>query len=86
MAADQSVYIAVQLVVTPSRIRQVEELAMFDRERLELTIRAKWLEELCSSPRVCAQNHSFALLIADHAFIDKPSQECIGTVEEGFKP
>ena len=85
MAADKSLYIAVPLVVSPSRVRQIEQLAMFDGERLELTIRAEGLQKLGSSSRVCAQNHAIALLIADHAFMDKVSQECIGTVEERFK-
>ena len=43
MTADKRLFITVYLVVSPCRVRQVEELAMFNRERLELTASAEGL-------------------------------------------
>ena len=59
---------------------------MFNGKRLELTFSIERFQELCSSARVCAQSHLLALIIADHAFLHKPSQESIGAIKERFEP
>lgn len=85
MAADESLYVAVDLVVSPSRVRQVEEFAMFDGKRLELTIRAEGLQKLCLSPWVPAQNHLFALIVTDKPLFDQFFENRISRVKERFK-
>lgn len=85
MAADESVYISIPFVVSPSWVRQLEELATFNRERLKLTIRMEGLEELCSSSRVCAQNHPFSLVVPDGLLVYELRENLIGAVEERFE-
>ena len=85
MASDQGLYVTVQLVVSPSGVRQVEEFAAFDGKRLELTVDTEGLQKLCSLSRVCAQDHPFSLLVADDPLMDQFFENSISAVEERFK-
>jgi hypothetical protein len=85
VTATKRFHIVIQLVVSPRRVRQLEQLATFDCERLELTFSCEGLEKLRASSWVGAQNHPFALIGAHHSLIDHLHENLIGTIKEEFK-
>ncbi len=78
-------HIAILLVVTPRRVRQLEQLATFDCERLELTFPCEGVEKLRASSWVGAQNHPFAFIGAQDSLIDHFPENLIGRIKEWFK-
>jgi hypothetical protein len=85
VTATERFHIAIQLVVSPRRVGQLEHIATFDVQRSELTFPREGLEKLRASSRVGPQNHPFALIGPEHSLIDHFPENLIRRIKEGFE-